>query len=150
MVPVDELWKFDVFKGLTEGEVKALSDICGKVDIKKGQFVFREGEEARDLFILLEGRVSMLFEVGRGREAVVHTVNEGEAFGWSALVQPYRFTATAKALEDSTVVAVDGPELKKFMDKDCYLGFVIMEKLAELISSRLRDTRLQMINLVHG
>jgi len=150
MVAAEELWKLDVFKGLTENEVKALSDISEKVDLKAGQFVFREGEEARDLFILLAGRVSMLLEVGRGREAVVHSVDAGEAFGWSALVQPYRFTATAKALEESRVVAVDGQALKKLMDKDCYLGFVIMEKLAELISSRLRDTRLQMINLVHG
>jgi CRP-like cAMP-binding protein len=150
MVPTDVLWRLDVFKGLTDKEVKAVSGISETLDFKKDSVVFRDNDDARDLYILLEGRVSMLFEVGRGREAIVHTAGEGEAFGWSALVQPYRFTSTAKALEDSRVVSVDGPELKKLMEKDCYLGFVIMEKLAELISSRLRDTRLQMINLVHG
>jgi len=150
MVPRETLWKLDVFKGLTEREVEALSEISETVEYGPDSVIFRESEEARDLHILLEGRVSMLFEVGRGREAILHTVAEGEAFGWSALVQPYRFTASAKALEKSMVVSVDGPALKKLMDKDCYLGFVIMEKLAELISARLRDTRLQMINLVHG
>jgi CRP/FNR family cyclic AMP-dependent transcriptional regulator len=150
MVSADILAGLDIFSGLTEKELEAATAITDLVSYERGGVIFRENEEAVDLYVLLEGRVAIEFEVGHHQEAVVHIVREGQAFGWSALVQPYRFTATARCQQDCHVITVDRAGLRRLMDKDCYMGFVIMEKLAELISGRLRETRLQLISMIHG
>lgn len=150
MVPSDVLGRLDIFSGLTGKELDALTRISDTVDCPRGEFIFRENTPADKLYVLSRGRVSVGFEVGHHQEAVVHVVEPGQAFGWSALVQPYQFTATAKCVEDSEVVSVDREGLRRLMDTDCYLGFVIMEKLAEIISERLRQTRLQLISMVNG
>lgn len=56
----------------------------------------------------------------------------------------------ARCQEDSLVITVDRAGLRRLMGRDCYLGFVIMEKLAEIISMRLRETRLQLTIMIHG
>ncbi len=150
MVPSDILGRLDIFSGLTDKELEAVTEVSNIVNYSSGDVIFREYEQAKDLYVLLEGRVAIEFEVGHHQEAVVHVAEGGQAFGWSALVQPYRFTATARCQDDSKVISVDRAGLRKLMDRDCYLGFVIMEKLAEIISMRLRETRLQLISMIHG
>lgn len=150
MVPADTLRKLDLFDGLSAPELKKLEGISELAAYPRGAFIFIENEEARKLYIMLEGKVAVQFETARHQEAVVHIASSGEAFGWSAMVQPYRFTASARAIEDSKVVTVDGERLRMFLKDDCHIGFVIMEKLAQAISNRLRETRLQLISCVHG
>src|SRR3990172_6905625 len=136
MVDADVLKKLDIFEGLTAPELKAVTEISEAARFPKGAMVFRENEEAKKLYVLLEGKVAIQFEVGRHLEAVVHTVMPGQAFGWSALVQPYQFTASARCTEDSRLVTVDREGIRKLLELDCHIGFIVMEKLAGLVSGR--------------
>ncbi len=150
MVPIETLKSLDIFDGLNDKELESLKEIAEVVELPKGAIIFREHEDANDLFILLQGNIAIQFEVGRNRDAVVHSVGAGQAFGWSALVQPCQFTATAKCINHSTLVTISRVKLRDLMEEDCHMGFVIMEKLAELVSERLRETRIQLISMLHG
>jgi len=150
MVSVDTLKKLDIFDGLPVSELKVIADISDVESCPRGTMAFSENREAKKLYVLLEGKVVIQFEVGRHQDAVVHTVAPGQAFGWSALVQPHKFTASAKCTEDCKLLTVDREGLRRLLEEDCRTGFIIMEKLAEIISMRLRDTRLQLISMIHG
>ncbi|MBI5696255.1 MAG: cyclic nucleotide-binding domain-containing protein [Nitrospirae bacterium] len=150
MVPVETLKSLDVFSGLTEFEMMEVARVCDTQDYPSGTMVFRENDDADRLYVLLAGRVAIQFEVGRHQDAVVHTSEAGQAFGWSALVQPYRFTASARCMSDSKILTVDREGLRALLSEDCHIGFIIMEKLAEIISKRLRETRIQLISMIHG
>lgn len=150
MVPIETLKDLDIFDGLSERELELLTGIAEIVELPKGSIIFKEHDEANNLFILLQGNIAIQFEVGRNRDVVVHSVGSGQAFGWSALVQPYKFTATARCINASKLVTISRVKLRDLMEGDCHLGFVIMEKLAELVSERLRDTRIQLISMLHG
>jgi CRP-like cAMP-binding protein len=70
--------------------------------------------------------------------------DQGETFGWSALIEPRRYTASAVCLGEVKVLAIDGAKLSKLLEEDLQLGFTVMKKVAEIISSRLRNTRSQL------
>jgi CRP/FNR family cyclic AMP-dependent transcriptional regulator len=150
MVPIETLKGLDIFDGLSDTELESLTEIAEIAELPKGSIIFREHEDANNLFVLLHGNVAIQFEVGHHRDAVVHSVGSGQAFGWSALVQPYQFTATARCINASTLVTISRVKLRNLMEEDCHMGFVIMEKLAELVSERLRETRIQLISMLHG
>lgn len=150
MVPVEILKTLDIFDGLTKPELDAVSRIAEEKDYPKGAVIFKENDDSESLYVLLQGNVSINFEIGRHQEAIVHSVSAGQAFGWSALVQPFQFTASAKCVNNSKIVVIDRHALRALLDQDCHMGFVIMEKLSELVSERLRDTRLQLISMLHG
>ena len=109
----------------------------------EGEILYHEGEEAKNLRIVEKGQVSIRIEEGLTKPLTVCIVSDGGAFGWSALVKPHRFTAGAKCLEKTSIIVISGAELLRMCRADTRLGEIVMENLAYLISTRLRNARQQ-------
>jgi hypothetical protein len=76
------------------------------------------------------------------------TVPPGQPLGWSAIVEPHTFTASARAAGASRVVAFDGLAVARLADENCHFCSLLMKKVAQTISGRLKDTRIQLLSLV--
>lgn len=77
-----------------------------------------------------------------GQEFTVGTVgSSGETFGWSAVVEPRRYTASAVCLEDCRVLAIPAAGLLSYLGREPGVGFPVMRRLAGIVSSRLQETR---------
>ena len=150
MVSPELLRRFPFFAGLTDEELKSIAMISEEQKYEANTFIFRERGKAEKLFVLLEGTVDI--KVNTDEEGLQHetvsTLSHGDVFCWSAVVEPHLLTASAFAATPATVVAVDGAGLRALFELDCHLGYRILQKSAEIISSRLRDTRIQMLSLV--
>ena len=93
----------------------------------------------------------MEIKVSEEKHVSVYTISHaGEAFGWSSLVEPFKFSAGARCVEDSTVISIDVRKLKDQINQDYRLGYIIMGKVSKIISDRLRNTRLQLIHVTYG
>ena len=150
MVSPELLRRFPFFAGLTDEEIKSIAMISDEQKYDANSFIFREGNKAEKLFILIEGTVDIMIntdEEGLQHETV-STLTHGDVFCWSAVVEPHKLTASAFAATPVTVIAMDGAGLRALFELDCHLGFRIMQKSATIISSRLKDTRIQMLSLV--
>lgn len=144
------LRKAEIFEGLTDDELNKVDRICDIEVYEPGAIIFNENDEAKKLYIVESGRVSIRIEIGPDRYLPVFSCSEGCVFGWSPLVPPYQYTAGAKCMEKSTVVAIDGAKLRELCHSDTHLCSVVMAGIARLISSRLRNTRLQVASIIHG
>ena len=142
MVGLEYLRKSDLFEGLADDELVAIARISHEESFPAGATLFVENEPARNLFIVVQGRVVILFNIGRGRQTVVDTVCPNASFGWSAMVPPYVMTGTAKAVESARVIAVPGDSLRSICKQSCSTCYTIMEKVAAMASTRLRESRL--------
>jgi CRP-like cAMP-binding protein len=65
--------------------------------------------------------------------------------GWSAVVEPFLYTLSARCLEDTKLIAFDSLKLQEMMDEDPALGFKIMQSTAKVISTRLTHTRIILV-----
>ncbi|UCC86734.1 MAG: cyclic nucleotide-binding domain-containing protein [Anaerolineales bacterium] len=150
MVSPELLRRFPFFAGLTEEELKSIAMISEEEKYEANTFIFRERGKADKLFVLIEGTVDI--KVNTDEEGLQHetvsTLTHGDIFCWSAVVEPQTLTASAYADTPVTVVAIDGAGLRAMFELDCHLGYRILQKSAEIISSRLKDTRIQMLSLV--
>ncbi|MCD6567566.1 MAG: cyclic nucleotide-binding domain-containing protein [Dehalococcoidia bacterium] len=140
---VDTLRKAEYFVGITDEGLELIDEFCRLETYDEGTVLYHEGDVAKDLYVVQKGKVSIRIEEGQTRPLTVTIVSDGEAFGWSALVEPHRFTAGAKCLEKTSIVVIDGPKIHELCQGDSHLGVVIMENLAYLISCRLRHARQQ-------
>jgi CRP/FNR family cyclic AMP-dependent transcriptional regulator len=158
MVPYRLLQGFDLFEGLNEDGLKAIAALGHEENFDEGEVIFQEGAEARRVYLLLEGRVTLRFRLPLkppSRETTIDTISKGEAFGWSALVRPHRLTATAICSEPSRCLTFEREDLQRLFQESNAIGYVVMEHLTAVIASRLRDVRLQLIrelglSLMHG
>jgi CRP-like cAMP-binding protein len=150
MVGLEALRKSDLFEGLSDDELAAIAKMAREEAYEVGRIIFKENDVAKDLYIVREGRVAILIDIGRGKQTVIDTICRNGSFGWSAMVPPYTLTGTAKTMEKTRLIVITGQDLRELCRMSCGTCYTIMEKLATIISSRLRDTRLQLISLMHG
>jgi CRP-like cAMP-binding protein len=148
MIPYRLLQGFELFEGLNEDELKAVATLGHEENFDEGEVIFQEGTEARRVYLLSEGRVALRFRLPLKpptRETTMETVGKGETFGWSALVRPHRLTATAICSEPTKCLVFEREDLQRLFQENNHIGYLVVEHVAAIIASRLRDVRLQLI-----
>ena len=145
MNPADALRPCELFAGLDDEELSLIAVLANEEMYEPGELICAEQQRAERLFILCEGRVQVRIRlrspVEPDSEATIEEVEPGRIFGWSSLVRQRQFTASARALEQVRVLAIEADDLNALFDRNSHLGFVVMKQLAEVIASRLRHTR---------
>jgi CRP-like cAMP-binding protein len=146
MISPSILARIPVFRGLPDLTAGEILEVVRRAEVTRGTKIFVEGEAARSIYYLERGKVVVSI-AGRPGAAggPVHVVEPGECFGWSALVPPHEFTAAAQAREDSTVLVIDGTELKWRMRRHPELAWAVFENLAATIAERLAGARVRLL-----
>lgn len=142
MLGIQVLNGFDLFKGLDENELAKMRDLCKLHTFNEGDHLFAEGTGATALHLCRSGKVDIAVWVREpwNRDVVVHRVEPGEAFGWSALVPPHTHTASAECVEAGEEIRLKGSELLDLHDENHHMGYVVMRNLSAYISARVTQT----------
>ena len=134
MVPTERIRNVEIFQGLKDEELKIVARFCKELQVPEKNLLCEEGARADKLFILEEGTVSIRFEKGASFEIK----GPGKILGWSFLVPPYRYTASAVTVTRSRLLVIKSPDFYEMVHRDSKLGLKIMDNLAQLVSSRLK------------
>jgi CRP-like cAMP-binding protein len=131
MCTVQVLKGFGLFKGLDDSELSKIAVLCHVNAMHEGDQIFKEGTRATDLNLCRNGKVNIVIWVREpwNKNVVVHRVEPGEVFGWSALVAPYTYTASAECVESGEQVSIAGHELLAVLDQYPLVGYKIMSNL---------------------
>lgn len=132
MVSTRELRELVFFKDLQESELTALASIASHTRWNEGETIFHAGTPAAYLYMLRGGTILLCFPNGRS----LPLRNEGHAIGWSSLVSPFRYTATALCLSDVRLYQFSGRELYRLIQMDAAFGQRLMHKIAQIMEQR--------------
>jgi hypothetical protein len=144
----DHIEAVAIFRDLSEEQISKVLALSEKETLPSGTTVFHQGDEARRLYIVDSGRVAINTSIQDGKWAPVCIVSAGGIFGWSCLVPPYQLTASATTFEETTVTRFEGAELKELFSREPAIGYVMIQNVGGLISSRLKNARLELIGVV--
>jgi len=141
------LAKHPFLKGLDPRHLKILVGCASNVRFNAGQFLFHEGEEANEFYMIREGKVAVQIQGAERGPITVQTIGEGDVLGWSWLIPPYRWRFDAKALELTRAIALDGKCLRTKSEEDHDLGYELLKRFAGIIVERLEAARLQLLDV---
>ena len=123
-----------------------LAEIGEFHEFKLGSLLFREGNESRQCFLILEGHVALeMYVPGRGQVRIL-TLGPGDLLAWSALFGG-RMTTSALSLESTRLIAVPADRLEMLCRENPEFGYHWMRAVAIAMSQRLLATRLQLLDL---
>jgi CRP-like cAMP-binding protein len=147
MIPITNLKQIPLFTYLPDDALEHIQQTCRERQFERGQSIFAEGEVAENLYVLEKGTVAIRMAQTPDSDSVMVAAlrDKGVLFGWSAVIGPGRFTASAVCMDDVTVIEVDGRGLRQLIHEDCETGVVILTALANVIAARLQATRVQLI-----
>ena len=133
--------------GLQPQHIDLIVGCASNVRFDPGQFIFREGEEANEFYLIRHGKVSLeIFAAERGH-ITVQTLTEGDILGWSWLIPPHHWTFDAQASELTRAIALDGKCLRNKCESDYQLGYELLKRFSHIVSQRLESTRLQLLDV---
>ena len=89
-----------LFEPLSPDERERLAAGCRMRTFARGAALFREGERADGMHIVLRGVVKVVRFAPDGREMVLHLVRKGNTIGEAAMFQKGTFPASAVAVDD--------------------------------------------------
>jgi CRP-like cAMP-binding protein len=147
MVAVEILKGFELFNGLDEDSLVKIAKLCHLSTMHEGNRIFAENTGAKVMHLCRSGKVDLLFWVGQplNRNISIHRAGVGEVFGWSALIAPYIYTASAECVETGEEIRLNGSELLTFFSQNPQIGYKFMENLGASISLRLSQTRQKLV-----
>jgi CRP-like cAMP-binding protein len=140
------------FFGFLSGEdISKVAMVTDEISWKEGDQIIGIKEEAKYIYFLERGDINLHYKVvdelvsDKSKEFFVGDISPGEPFGLSALIEPYEYTATAIAAEDSKGIVVDAKKLLAITEEDKRLGFALMQKVAKAIFERLGQVRVELV-----
>jgi CRP/FNR family transcriptional regulator len=104
-----------LFSGLSDEELKKVSDIARVKKYKKGSLIFSQGENASGFFIAASGKVK-IYKLGKdGRQHILHIITKGKVFAEAAVFSGTTYPAYAEAMADSVLF---------YFDKDAFYSLI--------------------------
>jgi|SRR5579884_3445347 len=135
------------FKGLDARYMSLITGCASNVRYRAGEYLFREGEEAKHFYVIRQGKVALETHDPQLGRIIIETIEAGEVLGWSWLFPPYRWHFSARVLQETRAIALDGICLRTKGAEDHDLGYELAMRVARILIERLQATRLQLLDL---
>jgi CRP/FNR family transcriptional regulator len=130
-----------LFCDLSRTAIEGLDEISSSATYPKGAVLFVEGQEARGVFILCNGRVKLSASSAAGKSLILRIPEPGEIVGLPSTLSGKAYEVTAEALE---------PTQANFIPRDSFLAFLqthgeaalkVAEILCEIYLATYREIR---------
>ncbi len=126
-----ELFKgIELFSGLPEDELVPFAERFGPVSFDKGSHVFREGETADKMYIVVKGELVVLKGM-EGGERELARLMEGECFGEMALISMEKRFASVEAITDVECLEISEQDFANLVKEDHRFDQSVMRVLTD-------------------
>jgi len=95
----------ELFSGLGPAELNKIAELVNDRRYKKGAIIFYQGDPGDAFYVVAEGSVKVFVQSGQGEEMVLVTLRPPDTLGEVALLDEGRRSASAEALEPTTLLA---------------------------------------------
>ncbi|MCR4590329.1 MAG: cyclic nucleotide-binding domain-containing protein [Lachnospiraceae bacterium] len=106
---------------------------------KKGDVIFREGDEGDSLFDISEGTVGIFVNYGAEGEQKLTELKSGQFFGEMAVIEAYPRSATAVALDDVKAFEISCGDMNGYFESQPDRIVAIMKHLSSRIRALSND-----------
>jgi CRP-like cAMP-binding protein/1-acyl-sn-glycerol-3-phosphate acyltransferase len=137
----DALRASSFFDAIGPRDLEALATGTRWLSYEAGELIFSEGEPATRFYVLVEGSVQLCVS----SESLQSIRHAGDPIGWSALLEPYAYRATATAREPTRLLALDRDMLDRRARVRPVFGAALMRALIGLGGDRLRAARVRLV-----
>jgi CRP-like cAMP-binding protein len=123
-----------VFKTTSGGTGSGTRRTSYALELKAGEYVFREGDLGTEMYIINEGKIEILNQVGDD-EQLLAVLEKGDFFGEMSVLEDLPRAASARAATDCRLLQINGTTFDQMLQGNPEIAVRMMRKL----SRRLRE-----------
>lgn len=152
MLSPQDLHRIPLFAEMSHDVLTELALYSTEITALKQEQIFKEGDTAAALYIILDGTVDIrvVMDATRQTYADVATLVAGDLVGWSALVEPYIYRMGAFAQTDVRLAQIKARDLHNIIADYPEEGCMLMTRVAQIVGDRLDALRTRFASLIEA
>lgn len=107
-----------LFEGLREETLERIVGLAHSRQIDAGDLFFREGDQADEFLVLMNGRVKLTQLTPDGHQVVLRLIAAGDAFGGVGAFAEPTYPVSAEAVETSTALAWTSGTMRQLLQTE--------------------------------
>lgn len=148
MITVNDLKQIVMLGHLTDEMLNKLVPITEMLLFDENEMIFRQGEKADRFYFLKKGIVLLEHRITDTMTISLSSIEPGYSFGWSAMLEDSQYTSDAMCAEPCQVYSFRESKIKKIMEEDHSMGFIISQRLLNVIRKRLDVRTNQLVKTI--
>lgn len=126
-----QLARVRLFESLDREALSDVSAAARAIEKEPDAIFFRQGQEAKTLFVILKGRIRVTQITPEGHQIVVRYAGAGEMFGCVPLYGAKEYPATATVVTQCNALAWNRPAMDRLMKRHPHIAINALEFLGE-------------------
>lgn len=110
------LKKIYVFENLSAEQLRLVATACEEVDTYKDEIIFQEGETTEKLYLITDGSVKVLKELGTPDQRAIAKLTAGDFFGEMSLFDGEPHSATICTSEECRLLIIRKERLEAIIE----------------------------------
>ncbi len=146
MDSLEILARVPLFAMMKKRDLKNIADMAEILLYEPGEVVIREGETDGRLFVIIEGEVEVVKNLGQPNWRNLNRLGPGAYFGEMAVLGNARRTASVVAVDQTKLMCLTDFNLRAAMEK--YPNIAI--ELLQLMAQRLEEKEQRLVRVLGG
>jgi len=137
-----------IFQDIEPSQREILKDRFEQFDCHPETVIFKQGDPASHLYILIKGEVAIHYKPYDGASIILTRLRNGDVFGWSAAVGSAKYTSSIIAESNIESVRIKKRDLHSLIQDHPVIGKILIDRLANIVSSRWKNAHEQVESIL--
>lgn len=129
-----------LFREFNQPELLALTGQLRERKLRKGQVLFREGDQGEEMFLVRDGTILVSKAVTGKVEQVLARFGPGDFFGEMSLFDHSPRSATIQAETEALLLALNRENVNRLIEINPRAAAAFFHSLVQVFIARLRDS----------
>jgi CRP/FNR family cyclic AMP-dependent transcriptional regulator len=139
-ITVNQLKELPLFKEIDDKTIDLIKEKAYIRSLKKGEILFSERQKVDNIYIVLEGKVTMYRLSEKGQKRVIYILNKGEIIN-EVIFDNITASINCEGFEDSEVMGISKVDLLNVMQQDFKCTEVILYSMSKKIRRLYRQIK---------
>ncbi len=138
-VDLEKLKDSRLFAEMSDSEIDLLTKVFQEKKMPAGTTVFIENMPGESLYLVRRGTVQISKMIAEGDEQTLVVLGAEDSFGEMAVLDGAPRSATARVLEDATLLSIKRGDFEDLCEKKPALALKLMRNIIRIFSQRIRE-----------
>lgn len=125
--------------------LQELTESCNINTYKKKHTIYQEGNYPNKLFFIKKGKIKTYKTNDNGKELIIDLFNEGDFFGYIALLEISKYKETAEALDDCELCIISKEDFELIINNR-----EVAQKFIALLAKNISEKEDQLLGLAYN
>jgi len=137
---ISELKKLELFQQVKEETILEFVNKCNVVKLQKGEVLFLERDEVNNIYIILEGKVTMYRTTSDGQKRIIYVLTHGTIIN-EAIFDGITASICCEGYENTQLISINKEDILKIMEKDFQFTKIIINSMSKKIRRLYRQLK---------